>query len=219
MAVVQSNPNAYGKRKVAVFHTEPEQRDVMGYTLTAQAEGDVIEQGTPIVANDNDTNGRKTAVICKYAKIKSKISTKEFILEDIAYLKAGDKIFKSGQASPTLSTISAIDKATNKITLAAANSQLAAGDIILEGKTVTESGESNDPSGDVPVEVVVPAGIPNRIVLRTEKLKANDKTISATHRAVAIKNVLDYPAEYLNATAFPGSTLLAGCPLILFINQ
>lgn len=205
MAVVQSNPNAYGKRKVAVFHTEPEQRDVMGYTLTAQAEGDVIEQGTPIVANDNDTNGRKTAVICKYAKIKSKTSTTKFVLEDIAYLKVGDKIFKSGQASPTLSTISAIDKATGEITLAAANSQLAAGDIILEGK------EENS--------AVVPAGIPNRIVLRTEKLKANDKTISATHRAVAIKNVLDYPAEYLNATAFPGSTLLAGCPLILFINQ
>lgn len=205
MAVVQSNPNAYGKRKVAVFHTEPEQRDVMGYALTAQAEGDVIEQGTPIVANDNDTNGRKTAVICKYAKIKSKTSTTKFVLEDIAYLKVGDKIFKSGQASPTLSTISAIDKATGEITLAAANSQLAAGDIILEGK------EENS--------AVVPAGIPNRIVLRTEKLKANDKTISATHRAVAIKNVLDYPAEYLNATAFPGSTLLAGCPLILFINQ
>lgn len=205
MAVVQSNPNAYGKRKVAVFHTEPEQRDVMGYTLTAQAEGDVIEQGTPIVANDNDTNGRKTAVICKYAKIKSKTSTTKFVLEDIAYLKAGDKIFKSGQASPTLSTISAIDKATGEITLAAANSQLAAGDIILEGKEEDSK--------------VVPAGIPNRIVLRTEKLKANDKTISATHRAVAIKNVLDYPAEYLNATAFPGSTLLAGCPLILFINQ
>ena len=205
MAVVQSNPNAYGKRKVAVFHTEPEQRDVMGYTLTAQAEGDVIEQGTPIVANDNDTNGRKTAAICKYAKIKSKTSTTKFVLEDIAYLKVGDKIFKSGQASPTLSTISAIDKATGEITLSAANAQLAAGDIILEGKEVEGK--------------VVPAGIPNRIVLRTEKLKANDKTISATHRAVAIKNVLDYPAEYLNATAFPGSTLLAGCPLILFINQ
>ena len=205
MAVVQANPNAYGKRKVAVFHTEPEQRDVMGYTLTAQAEGDVIEQGTPIVANDNDTNGRKTAVICKYAKIKSKTSNTKFVLEDVAYLKVGDKIFKSGQASPELSEISAINTKTGEITLKAANAQFAAGDIILEGKSEGEN--------------IVPAGIPNRIVLRTEKLKANDKTISATHRAVAIKNVLDYPAEYLNATAFPGSTLLAGCPLILFINQ
>jgi hypothetical protein len=205
MAVVQANPNAYGKRKVAVFHTEPEQRDVMGYALTAQAEGDVIEQGTPIVANDNDTNGRKTAVICKYAKIKSKTSNTKFVFEDVAYLKVGDKIFKSGQASPELSEISAINTKTGEITLKAANAQFAAGDIILEGKSEGEN--------------VVPAGIPNRIVLRTEKLKANDKTISATHRAVAIKNVLDYPAEYLNTTAFPGSTLLAGCPLILFINQ
>ena len=209
MAVVQANPNAYGKRKVAVFHTEPEQRDVMGYTLTAQAEGDVIEQGTPIVANDNDTNGRKTAVICKYAKIKSKTSTTKFVLEDVAYLKVGDKIYKSGQSNPTLSTISAINKATGEITLAAANSQFAAGDIILECKEETVDQTT----------AVVPAGIPNRIVLRTEKLTANNKTISATHRAVAIKNVLDYPAEYLNTTAFPGSTLLVGCPLILFINQ
>lgn len=213
MAVVQANPNAYGKRKVAVFHTEPEQRDVMGYALTAQAEGDVIEQGTPIVANDNDTNGRKTAVICKYAKIKSKTSTTKFVLEDVAYLKVGDKIFKSGQESPTLSEISAINTKTGEITLKAANAQFAAGDIILEGKEETEGKDGSA------VTKVVPAGIPNRIVLRTEKLKANDKTISATHRAVAIKNVLDYPAEYLNATAFPGSTLLAGCPLILFINQ
>ena len=219
MAVIQANPNAYGKRKVAVFHTEPEQRDVMGYTLTAQAAGDVIEQGTPILANDNDTNGRKTAVICKYAKIKSKTSTTKFVLEDVAYLKVGDKIYKSGQDSPTLSTISAINAETGEITLSAANSQFAAGDIVLEGKTVEVSGGEGAPSGDTPVSVVVPVSVPNRIVLRTEKLTANNKTISATHRAVAIKNVLDYPAEYLNESSFPGSCLLKGCPLILFINQ
>lgn len=50
-------------------------------------------------------------------------------------------------------------------------------------------------------------------------MTAKNKTISATHQAIAIKNVLNYPKEWLNDTTFPGSCLLKGCPLILFINQ
>lgn len=215
MAVVFENTDA--SQRVFCFHEEPAKRDVMGYTLTGVAEGDVVPQGTALVVNDNDTNGKKTAVICKYAHITKKISTTKFELDNIGFLKVGDKIFKSGQDSPTLSTISAING--KEITLVAANSQLAAGDTVLEGKTVTESGESNDPSGDVPVEVVVPVAIPNRIAARTQKMTAVDKTISATHQALVIKNVLDYPVEWLNETTFPGSCLLKGCPLILFINQ
>jgi hypothetical protein len=216
MAVVFENTDAY-KGRVYPFHVEPVQRDVMGYTLTNVAVGDVVPQGTPLVANDNDTNGKKTAVICKYAHITKKTSTTKFELDNIGFLKVGDKIFKSGQNSPTLSEIESIEG--NKITLKAANSQLAVGDTVLEGKTVTESGESNDPSGDVPVEVVVPVSIPNRIAARSQKMTAIDKTISATHQALVIKNVLDYPVEWLNETTFPGSCLLKGCPLILFINQ
>ena len=216
MAVVFENPNAY-KGRVYPFHVEPVQRDVMGYEVAGVKEGDIIPQGTPLVANDNDTNGKKTAVIAKYAKIVKKTSTKVFEVDEIGFLAKGDKVFKSGQDSPTLSEIESIEG--NKITLKAANSKLAVGDVILEGKTATESGESNDPSGDVPVEVVVPVSIPNRIVARTERMTAKNKTISATHQAIAIKNVLNYPKEWLNDTTFPGSCLLKGCPLILFINQ
>lgn len=210
MAVVFENTDAY-KGRVFCFHEEPAKRDVMGYTLTGVAEGDVVPQGTALVVNDNDTNGKKTAVICKYAHITKKISTTKFELDYIGFLKVGDKIFKSGQDSPTLSTISNING--KEITLAVANSQLAAGDTVVEGKSVT-TGEGQDA-----VTTIEPVSIPNRIAARTQKMTAVDKTISATHNVLAIKNVLDYPVEWLNETTFPGSCLLKGCPLILFINQ
>lgn len=209
MAVVFENTDA--SKRVFCFHEEPAKRDVMGYTVSGVAEGDVIPQGTPIVVNDNDTNGKKTAVICKYAHITKKTSTTKFEVDNIGFLKVGDKIFKSGKNSPTLSTISAISG--KEITLAAANSQLAVGDTVLEGKSVT-TGEGQDA-----VTTIEPVSIPNRIAARSQKMTAIDKTISATHQALVIKNVLDYPAEWLNETTFPGSCLLKGCPLILFINQ
>lgn len=201
MAVVFENTDA--SKRVFCFHEEPAKRDVMGYTVSGVAEGDVIPQGTPLVVNDNETNGKKTAVICKYAHITKKTSTTKFEVDNIGFLKVGDKIFKSGQNSPTLSTISAISG--KEITLSAANSQLAVGDTVLEGK------EENS--------AVVPVSVPNRIAARSQKMTAIDKTISATHQALVIKNVLDYPVEWLNETTFPGSCLLKGCPLILFINQ
>ena len=216
MSVVFKDPNAY-KGRVYCFHNEPVQRDVMGYKVAGVSKGDVIPQGTPLVANDNDTNGQKTAKIAKYAKVKAKTSTTVFELENIGFLAVGDKIFKSGATDPTLSTISKIEG--NVITLSEANSQLAAGDIVVEGKTVETAGGEGAPSGDTPVTVVVPKDIPNRIVARTETMTTLNQTISATHQAIAIKNVLDYPEEWLNAETFPGSVLLKGCPLILFINQ
>ena len=202
MAVTFENKNAYAGR-VYPFHVEPVKRDVMGYEVSGVSNGVVIPQGTPLVVNDNDTNGKKTAVIAKYAKITKKTSTTVFEVDNIGFLAVGDKIFKSGQNSPTLSTISAISG--NQITLSAANSQLAVGDTVLEGKTESET--------------VVPVSIPNRIVARTETMKEKDHTISATHQALVIKNVVNYPAEWLNETTFPGSCLLKGCPLIMFINQ
>lgn len=202
MAVTFENKNAYAGR-VYPFHVEPVKRDVMGYEVSGVSKGVVIPQGTPLVVNDNDANGKKTAVIAKYAKITKKTSTTVFEVDNIGFLAVGDKIFKSGQNSPTLSTISAISG--NQITLSAANSQLAVGDTVLEGKTESET--------------VVPVSIPNRIVARTETMKEKDHTISATHQALVIKNVVNYPAEWLNETTFPGSCLLKGCPLIMFINQ
>ena len=200
MAITFLNKNAVGGR-VYPFHVEPVKRDVMGYQLAGFDAGAIIPQGTPLVADD----ATKTAVVCKHAKVVKKVSTTKFVVEYTGFLAVGDKVFCSGADTPTLSEISAIDTTTNEITLKAANAQLDVNKIMVEG--VTE---------DSTVKV---KHIPNRIVARTEELKVNDKSVSATHSAIVISNVVDYPTEWLNTTAFPGSTLLGGCPLILFVKQ
>lgn len=200
MAVTFLNKNEYGGR-VYPFHVEPVKRDVMGYQLDGVEAGVVVTQGTPIVADD-DT---KKAVICKHAKVVKKVSTTKFVVEYVGYLAVGDKVFCSGAASPVLSEIASINYDTKEITLKAANSQLDAGKIMVEGITDDSS--------------VVAKHTPNRIVARTQTMSVKDKSVSATHQAIVISNVVDYPDEWLNKTTFKGSTLLAGCPLILFMKQ
>lgn len=200
MAVTFKNKDVYAGR-LYCFHTQPTQRDVMGYKLSGVAAGDVVPQGTPLVANADN----KTASIAKYAKVTKKVSTTKFIVDQLNFLTVGTKILASGVENPTLSEISAINTATNEITLKAANTQLDAGKIMVEGVS------DND--------IVKAKDIPNRIVARTETMQNINQTISATWQAVAIQEVLDYPTEWLNTTSFPGTTLLSGCPHIVFIKQ
>lgn len=203
MAVTFSDKSSFSG-KVPCFQVPPVEREVFGYRLADTYPADtIIPQGTPILADDE----AKTAVICKYAVIEKKISTTKFIVKNVGFLAVGDKIVKSGtteESSPVISTISAIDTNTRQITLSAANSVLNAGDVVVEATSASDA---------------TPKTLPNRIVARAAVIRTNDKTVSATYKAVAIKNVLHYPAEYLNTTAFPGSTLLVGCPLILFVTQ
>ncbi len=201
MAVTFQNKDEFAGR-VYPFHVEPVKRDIMGYNLTDVEKDTIVPQGTPIVA-DMD---KKTAVICKHAKVVKKVSTTKFIVDYVGFLTVGTKVFCSGETTPTLSEISAIDKTTKEITLKAANSQLDAGKILVEGESDSDSS-------------VTAKNIPNRIVARTQKMTELDKTVSATHQAIVIQNVVDYPAEWLNTETFPGSTLLKGCPLILFVKQ
>lgn len=202
MAVIFKDKSAFSG-KVPCFQVPPVDREVMGYRLPDTLPADtIIPQGTPIKAD----MANKTAEICKYAVIEKKVDTKNFIVKSVGFLAVGDHIVKSGTGSdsPTISTISAIDPSTRKITLSAANSVLAAGDVVVETTSTSDA---------------TPKALPNRIVSRAATLRVNDKTVSAAYKAVAIQNVLHYPAEYLNTTAFPGSTLLVGCPLILFVTQ
>lgn len=201
MAVTFQNKNEFAGR-VYPFYIEPVKRDIMGYKVADVEKDTIIPQGTPLVANMDN----KTAVICKHAKVTKKVSTTKFIVDYVGFLTVGTKVFCSGETTPVLSEISAIDKATKEITLKAANSQLDAGKILVEG----ESGTDN---------AVLVKHVPNRIVARTQKTTELDKTVSATHQAVVLQNVVDYPAEWLNTETFPGSTLLKGCPLILFVKQ
>lgn len=201
MAVTFQNKDEFAGR-VYPFHVEPVKRDVMGYRLTDVEKDTIVPQGTPIVADMDN----KTAVICKHAKVTKKVSTTKFIVEYVGFLAVGDKVFCSGEATPTLSEISAIDKTTKEITLKAANTQLDVDKILVEGTT----GEGS---------AIVAKNVPNRIVARTQKMTEIDKTVSATHQAIVIQNVVDFPAEWLNTETFPGSTLLKGCPLILFVKQ
>lgn len=203
MAVTYPTSAANGSKSVLAncFYVPPVQREVSGYKLTGSYEkGTVIPMGTPIYAD----TATKQATICKYAVVEKKVDAKNFVLKDISFLAVGDKVFASGKT--TLSTISAIDKATRTITLSANNAEIVAGDVLVEGV----AGEN----GAAPTAVRVP----NRIVSHTATLAEYDKTVSGTYQCVAIQNVLKYPDEYLNKTAFPGSVLLVGCPTIHFVT-
>lgn len=200
MAVVFENKDAYAGR-VYCFHTPPTKLEVFGYKVNGVAKGDVIPQGTPLVADDET----RTATICKHAKVVKKVDAKTFIVEDLGFLAVGDKLFCSGETAPVLSEIADIDKTAKKIVFKANNAQVAVGKILVEGVTEGEN--------------VVAKDCPNRIVARTETMKTIDHTISATYQAAAIKNVLDYPVEWLNTTTYPGTVTLKGCPLIVFFKQ
>ncbi len=203
MAVTFKSKSAFAGN-VPCFQVQPVLNEVMGYMLeNAPANGEVVPMGTPILA---DSKG-KTAKICKYAVIEKKIDAKTFIAQRIGFLAVGDSIFVSGGA--VLSVIASIDESSRTITLKANNSELEAGKIVLEGVSET----ANDTT------TLKAVSTPNRIVAHSAVVKENDKTVSAAFKAVAIQNVLNYPQEWLNEEAFPGSTLLKGNPHIFFVNQ
>lgn len=195
------------------FYMEPAKKDVMGYRLvdTFLKAGDIVLPGTPIKTDPNGTdvaNGTKTAAICKYAVVVAVASDKKTLtVERGHWFQANDKCAISGAQSLTELTISTADKTTIK--LSAANNSIKAGDILVEVVSET-SGQTTTVSAK---------RVPNRIVDTVSKIDDLDHTVSACHEVVVLENVVKYPEEYLNRTAFPGSTLLVGDPKILFVVQ
>ena len=183
------------------FWIEPAKKDVMGYKLTGVKAGDVIPQGTPIKTDE----AAKTAVICKYAHVLAVDTDKKTLT-----VKRGHFFDKSTKCAisngGTLTQLSLASVEDDKIVLSAVNNTIKAGDVLVE---VATSGEST----------VAPVAVPNRIVAAEAEIDELHDTSSATHAAVVLQNVVHYPKEYLNETAFPGSMLLAGCPTILFTIQ
>ena len=203
MAVTFNSKSAFAGN-IACFQVQPVLNEVMGYSLeNAPAVGEVVHMGTPIVA---DPKG-KSAKICKYAVIEKKVDAKTFVVKRLGFLAAGDSIFVSGGS--VLSTIASIDEATRTIVLKANNAEIEAGKVVLEGVSATVDGAAK----------LSAVSVPNRIVSHSAVIKANDKTVSAAFKAVAIQNVLNYPDEWLNTETFPGSTLLKGNPHVFFVIQ
>lgn len=201
------------------FYMEPAKKDVMGYRLvdTFLKAGDIVLPGTPIKTDPNGTdvaNGTKTAAICKYAVVVAVAGDKKTLtVERGHWFQTGDKCAISGAAELTELTISKAEKTTIK--LSATNNSIKAGDILVEVGAEEESGSESESSA----AGVVAKHLPNRIVDTVSKIDDLDHTVSACHEVVVLENVVKYPEEYLNRTAFPGSTLLVGDPKILFVVQ
>ena len=104
------------------------------------------------------------------------------------------------------------DSLTLNNALSAGNATLIVGKSVFVASDAEES-ESESSSAAASVDV------PNRIVCYETKIDALHDTVSAAHQGIVLANVVNYPDEYLNKTAFPGSILLAGNPLLMFTIQ
>lgn len=196
------------------FWIEPAKRDVMGYALTDSylKAGDKVYPGTPIKTDPLGTdvaNGKKTAVICKYAVVEAVANDKKALtVREGHFIQAGDKVAISGAQTLTELTVASVS-GDKEIVLSAANNSIKAGDVLVEVVT-TGSGQS---------AVTAVKSIPNRIVCAVAEIDNLDKTCSAAHDGIVLENVVNYPVEYLNKDTFPGSVLLKGCPKLMFTVQ
>ena len=203
------NANKEYRGVMNAFWIEPAKRDVMGYRLTNVDDNAVIYPGTPIKTDE----AAKTAVVCKYAYVLAVANDKKTItVKEGHFVKAGEKYAISGTSTPL--TIASVT-GDSTIKLSVANNDIKAGDVLVEVKLVeAESSESSESTADEYKAVV-----PNRVVCAVAELNELDKSCSAAHSGIVLQNVVHYPEEYLNKTAFPGSILLAGDPLLMFIIQ
>lgn len=200
MAVFPNSKKDY-RGYMNAFWIEPAKRDVMGYRLTNVEAGTVIPTGTPIKTDE----ANKTAVVCKYAYVVAVANDKKTLTVKEGHMLAGGaKVAISGAETLTELTVSKVN-GDDTIVLSAINNTIKEGDVLVE--VATTDGK------------VAPVAIPNRVVCAIAEISEIDKTCSAAHSGIVLKNVVHYPAEYLNETAFPGSILLAGCPTLMFTIQ
>lgn len=183
---------SYGHMKP--FWLEPTKKDVMGYALSGVAKGDYIPQGYPVKCDD----ANKTAVLCKYIQVVEKVSATEVYVRKNSLAKVGEK-YLNGSTALTISTIEDAGQ-YDKVKFSASHG-------------ITDACNLPEANG---TEV---KALPNRIISEDQNMTANDQTVSAVHSGIVLKNIVNYPAEYINSTAFPGSDLLVGCPAIMFITQ
>lgn len=205
MALTKVNTTHADKVKVVngymkPFWLEPSNKDVMGYMLQGVEAGDWIPQGYPVKCEDG-ANGQKVATLCKYMAVAEFVTTKKVKVRRNSLAKVGEKYAVEG--GTTALEVFAIERAGEYD--------------LVEFKNTHGITSGTTPSlylldGENPV-------LPNRVVAEDCNMIEDDKTIVAAHSGIVLKNVVNYPAEYYNTTAFPGTVMLVGCPHITFVNQ
>lgn len=203
------NSKKYGERMNA-FWIEPVKKDVMGYALKNVDNGQKVQQGYPLQCIDNE--GKKEAYVCKYIEVLAVDNDKKTLtVKKGSLAKAGEKYYVSAADSPVLRTIASVSEGvdTDTVVLSVAANEIAANAVLVEGVS-TGSGSA---------ATIAPKHLPNRITAQKAEVDALDCTVSAIHSGIVIKNVVNYPEEYINSTTYPGSETLVGCPLILFLVQ
>lgn len=187
--------------RMNAFWIEPAKRDVMGYKLKNVSVGDEIPVGTPICTNE----AAKTAKVCRYAHVLAVSDDKKTLTVERGHqIKSGDTIIISGGVvTATVASVTATS-ITLSSALSSANATAATGNSVYVG-SVSEGVASYDK--------------PNRIISSNVKIDALHDTCAAAHSGIVLANVVNYPAEFLNSTTFPGTTMLVGCPHLTFTIQ
>ena len=207
MAQPKNQAAAAGARyaeRMNSFWIEPQKRDVMGYKLQGIADGVVVPQGTPLKVDDK----AKTAEVCRYAYVRAVSNDKKTLTVDPGhFMDASTKVAISGADTLVQINIASVKAGKSvgegdTIVLSAANSTIKAGDVLVE---VASDGSA-----------VAAKALPNRVASASSDIHG---TVPAAHEALLIRNVVNYPAEYLNETTYPGTTTLVGNPAIRFMYQ
>lgn len=204
-----ANNKKYGERMNA-FWIEPVKKDVMGYALKNVLAGEKVQQGQPLYCVDNA--GKKEAYVCKYIEVIAVGNDhKTLTVKKGSLAKVSETYFLSGADSRVLRTISSvtIGDLTDTIVLSAAAAEIEEGAVLVEGVT----------SGSGSSATVQPKYLPNRIASQKAEVDSLDATVPAMHSGIVIKNVVNYPEEYINSNSYPGTETLIGCPLIMLIIQ
>lgn len=165
------------------------------------AAGTVIRRGTPIYVDFENM----TAAVCKSAKVLTGGTTTAPRVGKGHLFAVGDTVTKNGDgnASPTIRSIDTSNTEYDTITLSAAYTGLAAGDIIVESDTYSDTAVGSKYE-------------PNMVVGADKEFDGKGlPTIDAAYDAVVLYPSLQFPIleEWLSGVCLKNN------PNILFIRQ
>lgn len=169
------------------------------------APGTVVHRGTPVAVNFDD----RSATVSKVVAVLDGGTTTKVRVPKGHFFTKGDKIFKHGEASPTLVTINDVDRSNTEydvLTLSAGITGIKKDDIIIEGVTSDDGGTAT----------VKAACEPNMVVGADKQFDGKGlPTIDAAFEAVVLIPSLRCTIlpEWLQGVALKNN------PNIIFIKQ